>query len=285
MAHQNKSSAYQRGQNVASAFGSARRYSVLVIILEVLLRTELGSRYLNGRSFFGGLVGLVVLRFFEAMNPATYTINETVFGALFFFDGFIILYVVMSFWHFWLQWRHRFIYDDELSESSYYLGHSRLAFIGKLFSSRYYAEITYYFVEPLTVLLLAIPIASHSFFLGVVTALAALRLWWENAKAMNEERQRKLDRIDNLKYGRYVQQTSPYYQPLRTGKTAYPHRAKRVKKSSWFGFLRPKKTHKRPKSSGEESPSPKLKDMGKPNAVEKALNNLDPDLRDLGSEE
>ncbi|MFK7978696.1 MAG: hypothetical protein AB8G86_01825 [Saprospiraceae bacterium] len=110
-------------------------------------------------------------------------------------------------------------------------------------------------------LLLAFPIATYSVFLGIVTVLTAIRLWWENAKSLNEYWQETLNRRDSLKYGRFVQQKEKHLHQLDLP----------------FSSVSPA-----PKPFFTKKQKPKPKAPKKVSLVEQALDNLDPKLRNLG---
>lgn len=263
MVHQNKSKFHQAGQNTASAIGSYRRYSVLVIIVEVFFRKfNMGERYFNGRSFLGGLVGLILLRFFKSMGQIIVTWGSITFSNIRYFDAFIVAYIVMSLVHFITQWRVR---GTQKEEHSYYLGTSRWCFIARGLGIKKYSIATLYVVEPLILFIMAFPILIYSSFLAVVTIFAAIRLWWENAKSINQFWQAELNRRDSIKYGRFVQQNNQHITSLDSKASA----------SDQAGY---KNTRKQGKQNSKTS-SGKAKRTTP--TVQESLNNLSPKLKNL----
>lgn len=261
MTHQNKSKFYEAGYQTASAIGSYRRYSVLVIIVEAFFRKNMGERYFNGRSVLGGLVGLVVLRFFQSFDQSQAMVGEVTFAWVHFFDVFIIAYILLSLWHFIGHLRHR---NTHKEEHSYYMGDSRWAFVARGLGIKRYSTPTFYVVEPLMLLLLAIPIFIYSFFLGIITILAAFRLWWENSKSLNQYWQEELNRRDSLKYGRHVQRKDKHLHQLENR----PNHTSTKRKPL---FQRKKEKQSQPTKVRSAPPS-----------IQEALDNLSPNLKKMG---
>lgn len=236
---------FKNGKDFRKTLLSYRRYSAVVSVIEVFCRVGMGERYFNGRNFLGGLVGLIVFRFFIASSKVHY------------FDVFITLYILLSLYHFIVQWRRR---AKRNSHYSYFLGYSRFEFIAKAMRFKDTQYVTYKFIEPLIVLLLVLPIMTYSFFLGIVAIIGAGRLWWENSKVLAREWQEHLDRRDNEIYATHVRQNMT---DIGDSKVIAPShvKAKQPKKQKNNSINQPKRA----------TPS-----------VQEALNNLSPKLKSLG---
>lgn len=199
-----KDASYQGGYSLGKAMGSYRRYSFLVTVFEAFLRVDMGRRYYTWRVVLGAVAGLIVIRFFLSF----YSYKTSLWGyeieKVNYFDGFIILYVIFSFYHFIAQRtgkarkRHIHTYD---------VGYPRLGIVAKFLGFEKYGLIAYRFIEPLFVLLLAFPVLHYSFLLGILTFIAAIRLAIYNGVTYNNYYQRELDIRDGKQEAKDMQLT------------------------------------------------------------------------------
>jgi len=244
---------------------SKRPYAPAVVVVEVFFRKAMGERYFNGRTFFGGLIALIILRFFLSLTPYALTIGERVFDRVHLIDGVILLYGLLSLSHFIGQWRRRHRSGDPFRSQmsySYFIGRSRFQFLGKALRLRDPAGFTYRFVEPLIVFIIAVMAIPISFLIALAVGMTAFRLFWENSRILALEWEEELDRRD----GQILAKTQARQMRVSEGVELppLPPAAPAKKRSN-----RLKSSHS--KKSSSSAPS-----------VEDALQNLDPQLRNLG---
>jgi hypothetical protein len=199
-----KDAAYRGGYSLGRAMGSFRRYSFLVTVVEAFLRTDMGRRYFTWRVASGGLAGLIVIRFFLSLNGYKTSLYGYEFDRVHYFDGFIILYVILSFYHFIAQRTGRARREHI---HTYDVGYPRLAAVTKVLGFQKYGLVAYRFIEPLFVLLLAFPVLLYSFLLGVLMFIAAVRLAIYNGVTYNNYYQRELDIRDGKQEAKDMQLT------------------------------------------------------------------------------
>lgn len=195
--------AYRAGKATSDAFGSVRHYSVVVTIAEVFFRTTMGVRYFTWRVCGGGLVLLIMLRFVYSYPYVKQTFPEYLALELYKFDAFVLIYLLLSSYHFYKQWR----YESEGKDiHTYDIGNSRFFFIGKWLSSRRFATVTYRFIEPLILLLLVLIIARFSLLMAFFTLVGAFRLGVQNATILNRLKEEGRDIDDRKREASYIQQ-------------------------------------------------------------------------------
>lgn len=177
-----------------------RKFSRLATVFEVFFRYELGSRYFNLPVFLGSTAALIahrfILFFFFRLPEISY------FGTglgCYYFDWFIVAYVMMSLYHFVVNFRDRSKGNERYSHS---MGDPRLLFIARALGFRNALYITYVVIEPLCVFLVTPLVFLYSPYLSVINLLAAFWLWRENARNMVYHRQLELDRQDSEIFAR-----------------------------------------------------------------------------------
>lgn len=259
MSHREKDRAYQAGKAMADAFGSMRRYSVLVTIVEVFFRKNMGVRYFTWRTCLGGLVLLLLIRFFYSYPYIKPELWEYMALKLYYVDGFIGAYLLLSFYHFWQQSNYEAQGKDI---HTFDIGDSRFFFIGKWFSSKKYAHITYRIIEPLILLLLVVPVLSISLLMGFFTFVTVFRLWWVNSTVLNQIKRRGWNIID---------------RKIEAGELQYRMSQKRAQEKQTVVQPQSRPPIKQHQHQNNSTPSTRSKP-----SVKDALKNLNPKLRDLG---
>ena len=259
MEHRQTDRAYQAGRAMGDALGSLRRYSVVVTIVEVFFRKNMGVRYFTWRTCLGGLVLLLLIRFAYSYPYVKPELWQYMALKLYRVDVFIGAYLLFSFYHFWQQWHYK---EKGKNIHTFDIGDSRFFFIGRWFSSKKYATITYRIIEPLILLLLVIPVLNISVIMGFFTFIAVFRLWWVNSTVLNEIKRRGWN-IDDRK--------------IEAGELLVRMRQKQIREQQPVIQPQPKQPIRQRQhqnnSTSSTTPKPSVKD---------ALKNLNPKLKNLG---
>ena len=193
---------------------------VLDIVINVFFRYRMGERYFTFKSFWGGLLVVLAVRFFFIVGK-DFSLGYP-FHAL---DVVLLLYVLLSFWH---LIQHSRLESKGQGVHSYFMGYSRLFFIGRGFfwllnllislpfrlfkanppqfgvKSPFY--FTYTIVEPL--ITLGLGAFFYLYLKATVTALlfaiAAVILFWTAINKVSSARQIYVDRTDGQIFSQSV---------------------------------------------------------------------------------
>jgi len=220
-----ETNAAKAGKYTVDALGSIRPYSVLVTIVEVFFRYDMGVRYFTWRVFANGLISLALMRFVYAYPIIKHSLGEYLALELYYFDAFALLYLLLSIRHFWKQSRYE---KDMKIIHSYDMGDSHFFRVGRWFSKTKYPAITYRYLEPLILILLIVPVATFSFFLAFLTFVAACRLLWSNWTVINRLKAEGWDINDRkIEAGEIQGKMKEQERRQRSKKQAKPRKAKR----------------------------------------------------------
>lgn len=258
--------AYRAGKALGEGILSVRPYSVVVTIAEVFLRRDMGERYFNGRTFLGPLVFLLLFRAYFAYEESAVLLWGELVPRDTVMDVFIGGYVLLSLWHFIRQRlkRRKFTIDH-----TYFVGYSRLFFVPRMLGLGRRNTATYRFIEPLLVLLLAIPILKLSVVLAGLTVYASVRLGYNNHKILAEEWRKIIDILDSQIDSR------------QTGEIVTAQNRQETRRDVTRREARPEPSSRRPPSPQKTKPLRKVKEH-KGLDVDSIQKRLDPRLRDLG---
>lgn len=286
----------QQGKNNSryrSSVLSYRRYSPAAAVFEVFFRHTMGERYFNGRIFLGGLCVLALIQTFSFGSLLGYDIWGLDSSKDFYirspFDWVLGVYVVFSLWQFIDQWR---LAANDNSIYTHFMGFSRFYPIGRViikflnfliglpfrlfgsyppqFKGNAGMYVCYYVLEPFAALILSFIglIVFNSITIALVGSFGMVDLVKQNYNRMRDARHQELDRLDSGKLSREMQREAKQRSKKRQPVT----QQSRQRQQAPPIFVPPKRKVP-PKPSSKRGDS----------AVERALRNLDPKLRNLGN--
>lgn len=172
------------------------RYVLIVAIIEVFFRKNMGVRYFTLPLFFAGFVGICLIRFWM-VGAHYFELNR--------FDLFTGAYILFGVYNFYLQQRNA---RSGVIFHSWYTGDSQFAFVGKFFKAKYPTLFAYVYVEPLVILILVLPIATYSILLAIGAIVGAGQLWFQNYRLVRRFKNEELDRQDGRVVAEHVATTS-----------------------------------------------------------------------------
>jgi hypothetical protein len=208
----------QEQQQIAAEVRTGRgfrtnRYVLIVAIVEVFFRTNMGKRYFTFQLFFAGLVGIGLIRYW--MVPFYFQLD--------WFDLFTFSYILLGLYHLYSQRR---LSARGVVEHSWYVGSSNFRFVGRFFNSREPNYFALLYVEPLALLLLAVVIFSYSLLLAIGSVIAAIQLWYQNYRLIRRLRNEEMNRQDGMIVSEHINATTFQQQDITDSSTppAIPRR-------------------------------------------------------------